>query len=304
MSLQSTNSNSKNLESHSVDQHIADLAIIAQLRGSQPFTTWMTALQQILNVPLALLAASHWPPCKNPAGCQNPLCAAMLNVRRECKSCENACTASPGAVETIKCLGNLQESALPIRLENRIIAFLCMGPYTLGPSRPSRRVHALSPALRKQVSKIPRFSVDALSAVLEVLKLLSSNLAQIASEHTLRHRLPPGIAAARRYVEQHYEQPITLATAAKHAGMSRGYFCRSFKKVLGIGFSEFLNQTRVNHAKTCLSDPTQRVTEICDRAGFKSLAHFNRTFKRLTGMNPTTYRQRALGIADPSSGKR
>lgn len=287
---------------HEVDQRIADLALVAHLRESQPFVACAAVLQQISSVRVAIVPALHWPPRKNPAGCNNPACAAMIAAGGECKSCANALGDALDAVNTISCCGGLRESALPIWVNNRLIAFLCLGPYVVADRRASK-VRGVSSAVTKQLSKMPRFSVNVLSPVLELLKMLSNSLARIASEHIPPSGMPAGIKAARQFVEQNYSEAITLATVAQHAGMSRDYFCRTFKKALGIGFSEFLNRTRIEDAKTRLRDASQRVTEIYDQVGFKSLTHFNRTFKRIVGVNPTTYRHRLLVLPIHSPGK-
>ena len=288
---------------HKVDGRIADMALVARLRESQPFVACAAVLQQISRVRLAIVPATFWPPSRNPAGCSNPACAASVAAGGDCESCSKALGAAPDAVNTISCCGGLRESALPIRVKDRLIAFVCLGPYLVGAGRSASKVRTVRPPLNKQLSKMPHFSVGAVGSILELLKVLSENLARIAGEHTLPSGLPAGIEAARRFVEQNYSEAITLAMVAQRAGMSREYFCRRFKKALGMGFSEFLNRTRVEHAKTCLRDGAQRVTDIYDRVGFKSLTHFNRTFKRIVGANPTTYRRQALGFTDPNSGK-
>lgn len=285
------------------DQRIADLALIASLRHSQPFTACAAALRQISNVSLTIVAASQWPPCKNPAGCPNSLCAAMIKSGGECASCAKSLSAPVGVVNTIKCLGDLHQSALPIQIKNRVLAFICIGPYSVGIRSTAPKARAESPALRKQLVAMPRFSVDGLKAVLELLKVVSDDLTRLANDHILPNSLPARIEAGRRFVEENYSKPIMLATVAKHAGMSREHFCRTFKKALGIGFSEFVNRTRIENAKMRLKDPGLRVTEISDQVGFKSLTHFNRTFKRIVGVNPTTYRRQAPLFADTGSGE-
>jgi len=53
---------------------------------------------------------------------------------------------------------------------------------------------------------------------------------------------------------------------------------------------------RVEKAKSLLPNLNLRVSEIGYEVGFRSLTHFNRLFKRITGLSPTMYRERLPGF--------
>jgi AraC-like DNA-binding protein len=67
--------------------------------------------------------------------------------------------------------------------------------------------------------------------------------------------------------------------------LSKAAFCRYFKKMTRLTFIDFLNQYRVNQAKTLLQGDCN-VTEACYACGFESLSYFNRVFRKVTGGNP------------------
>jgi AraC-like DNA-binding protein len=71
--------------------------------------------------------------------------------------------------------------------------------------------------------------------------------------------------------------------------MSTFYFCKMFKKVTGINFTDYLSRVRIEKAKNLLLNPNLRVSEIAFEVGFQSLTHFNRVFKKLLGQSPTEY---------------
>ncbi len=64
-----------------------------------------------------------------------------------------------------------------------------------------------------------------------------------------------------------------------------------FKRVTGLHFTAYLSLVRIEKAKNLLLNPNARVSEIAFEAGFQSLAHFNRVFKRLSGLSPTAHRK-------------
>jgi AraC-like DNA-binding protein len=71
---------------------------------------------------------------------------------------------------------------------------------------------------------------------------------------------------------------------------SKFYFCKIFKKATGINFTDYLARMRTERAKNLLLNRNLRVSEIAFEAGFQSLTHFNRVFKRILGQSPTDYR--------------
>ena len=74
--------------------------------------------------------------------------------------------------------------------------------------------------------------------------------------------------------------------------VSTFYFCKIFKKVTGMTFTEYLGRVRVEKAKNLLLNPHLRISEIAYAVGFQSLTHFNRVFRELTGQSPTDFRKK------------
>lgn len=95
------------------------------------------------------------------------------------------------------------------------------------------------------------------------------------------------------FIETHYQQPVNVNEAAALTHLTTAAFCRYFKKSTHLTFTEFLNQYRINQAKKLLLQD-KNVTEACYESGFENLSYFNRTFKKLTGENPTQFRKRHI----------
>ncbi len=95
------------------------------------------------------------------------------------------------------------------------------------------------------------------------------------------------------YVDQHYQQKISLVQVAALCNLGKAAFCRYFKKATGHTFIEFLNQYRISQAKRLLL-LDKNVSETCYDCGFESISYFNRTFKKVTGENPTSFKKRHL----------
>jgi len=96
-----------------------------------------------------------------------------------------------------------------------------------------------------------------------------------------------------RFIDENYQRRIEIDEVANLTSMSNGGFCRYFKKITRLTFTEFLNHYRINQAKRLLL-LDKNITETCYEAGFESLSYFNRTFKKITSENPLTFKKRYL----------
>ncbi len=106
-----------------------------------------------------------------------------------------------------------------------------------------------------------------------------------------------GVARAKLYVAQHFAEKISAREVAELCNMSQFHFSRSFRRICGQTFSEYLLEVRVRKAIELLSRPRVTVTGACLEVGFRDLSYFGRVFKRYAGMTPSEYRDRHLKTA-------
>ncbi|MDL2302429.1 AraC family transcriptional regulator [Lachnospiraceae bacterium OttesenSCG-928-D06] len=93
------------------------------------------------------------------------------------------------------------------------------------------------------------------------------------------------------YMIDHCTEDITPKELALSNNFSTSHFIRLFRQVTGVSFHDFINQNRIAYAKKLLythSDMT--IMEISLQSGFSSLSTFNRTFKNVTKLTPSEYR--------------
>ena len=95
---------------------------------------------------------------------------------------------------------------------------------------------------------------------------------------------------ALTYVDQNFSSALSLDDVSAAAGLNKFYFCRLFKSVFGIGFSEYLNLVRVFKAEKMLKETDKTVLEIAFDTGFSSVSYFNSIFKKHKGCTPTACR--------------
>ncbi|MFD1140367.1 AraC family transcriptional regulator [Larkinella insperata] len=96
------------------------------------------------------------------------------------------------------------------------------------------------------------------------------------------------------FVETHYGQPIEIQQVASLANMTVPAFCRYFKKMTQMTFTDFVNEFRITQARKLLTGD-RSIGDVCYESGFNNLSHFNKVFKQRTGQTPGEYR-RALAV--------
>ncbi len=99
------------------------------------------------------------------------------------------------------------------------------------------------------------------------------------------------VRLAKQYIRNHFSEQITMEEVSSVAGLSTAYFSVLFKKAEGEGFARYLIHVRMEAAKTLLRESQYTVAEICRKVGYNDLKHFTRTFEKVTGVKPATYRK-------------
>lgn len=96
-----------------------------------------------------------------------------------------------------------------------------------------------------------------------------------------------------RYVRGNLTREIRQADIAEILSLSAPAFSRFFRSVTGNTFVAYVNQLRIHEACRRLASTPETVTDIAMACGYNNLSNFNRQFRALEGINPSTYRQLA-----------
>jgi AraC family transcriptional regulator, transcriptional activator of pobA len=92
------------------------------------------------------------------------------------------------------------------------------------------------------------------------------------------------------FLETHFQEHISLDQIAEIACMSPSHFCRTFKKVTGHPYTEFVKKMRMDKAKNLLQNTEYSIGRIGEEVGFETHSYFDKTFKQLTGISPQEFR--------------
>lgn len=106
---------------------------------------------------------------------------------------------------------------------------------------------------------------------------------------------PPVIFLACQYIEEHYQEKITVADLASQLYLTPNYLSSLFKKHTGSSISEYITMCRIRRAKELMAESADIKTyEVADLVGYNDYEHFRKVFKKYVGINPARYRSEVI----------
>ena len=102
--------------------------------------------------------------------------------------------------------------------------------------------------------------------------------------------IPPDLAVALRELETNYAFPLTTSTLAKLAKLPVARFARLVKRIFSITPIQLIAKTRIAAASEMLRQSDRTISEIALECGYYDHSAFTRSFRTITSMTPTEYR--------------
>ena len=92
------------------------------------------------------------------------------------------------------------------------------------------------------------------------------------------------------FIKENYATDLNMAVVSNYISMNYSLFSFTFKQYTGTNFVNYLKNIRVGEAKKLLTDTDMKVNEISRAVGYEYEKHFMKTFKSITGLTPSQYR--------------
>ena len=99
-------------------------------------------------------------------------------------------------------------------------------------------------------------------------------------------------AAVRRYIDEHFKEPITLDLLAEVVHVNKYHMAHRFTRDYGISPISYLLQLRLQDSCTLLRSTNHSLSQIAHIVGFSSPSYFSQIFRKSMGMTPSDYRAR------------
>lgn len=295
-------------------EHISE-----KLSGSQILQDYERAFSEATGLPLKYHAAGKKRPAVRGGSHANPFCKQMAETEPGCRMCvetqENITDGGRSTeTRTVSCPAGLTDSAVPVRLGEKVLGYLQTGQISLRKlttpdfERVERWLRQGGAeldfeALEKSFFETRIISRQQHQAVLRLLEVFAQHLSlsaeQIATQQ--ENSEPPVVRRARQFIEAHQSEDLDLTAVARAVNVSTFHFCKMFKRATGLTFTEHLSLVRIAKAKKLLANPQLRISEVAFEVGFSSLTHFNRMFRRIVGQSPTAFRTQSLAAGGAAS---
>ena len=99
------------------------------------------------------------------------------------------------------------------------------------------------------------------------------------------------VSRALAYINEHFNEKITLQQLADYLYLSTWHLCRVLKKGTNMNFIDILNNIRIEHAKRYLNETNLKVYEVSQKIGYNDIAYFSKVFRAITGYSPKQFRE-------------
>jgi AraC-like DNA-binding protein/ligand-binding sensor protein len=281
--------------------------LIEALSSSKVYQDYERAFNEATGLPVVLRPVESWQLPHHHRRGENPFCALMATKSRACAAClqvqQKLAETATHEPQSEICQVGLCDTAVPVRLGENLVGFLHTGQiFRRKPTMAQfDRVAALVAEWGVEVDvarlKEAYFETRVLSkkeheGMVKLLQIFAEHLSLVSNQIVVQqtNAEPPVITRAKEFIKQNQSEDISLGQVARAVNTSTFYFCKMFKKVTGINFTDYVSRQRIESAKNLLLNPNLRISEIAYEVGFQSLTHFNRVFKKVIGQSPTEYR--------------
>lgn len=284
--------------------------LLGQLSRSQIYRDYERAFTVATELPLTLRPPEVFSLVHQGHPNENPFCTLLARSHKGCADClqvqEEITSGSGPGGKSVICFAGLCDTAVPVRMGETLVGYLQTGQVALKkPSRAkfheiTRKIVAWGAQVDLRQLEDAYFHSRVLSpaqyaGVVRLLEIFAGHLSAIGNQVVIREENAesPFGKRAKAWVAEHQGEEISLDQIARALHVSTFYFCKMFKKATGLTFTDYLGRVRIERAKALLCNPNLRISEVAFEAGFGSLTHFNRLFRKLAGESPTAWRERA-----------
>jgi len=281
--------------------------IIETLGHSSLFQEYERSFSQATGLPLSLRPIEAWQLVHQQNRRQSPFCCIMARTSRSCAAClqiqQKLSDGARDQAHTVTCFAGLADSAVPLRIGDRLIGFLQTGQVFR--QKPTNQLFAKTTRqlsewdLKLEVAKLEDaffqtrvIETKQYDSMVRMLSIFAQHLGMVSNQLLVQQETaePAAITRAKDFIQNHQSEDISLGDVARSVNTSTFYFCKMFKKATGLNFTDYLSRVRIEKAKNLLLNQNLRISEIAFEVGFQSLTHFNRVFKKIVGQSPTQYR--------------
>ncbi|WP_323756554.1 GlxA family transcriptional regulator [Roseivirga sp.] len=100
------------------------------------------------------------------------------------------------------------------------------------------------------------------------------------------------VKLAQQYLEENFQEKVSVDQVAEHVAVSRRSFERRFKQATGNTVLEYLQRIKIEAAKRSFESSRKNINEVMFDVGYTDTKAFRNVFKKITGLTPIEYRNK------------
>lgn len=132
---------------------------------------------------------------------------------------------------------------------------------------------------------------------IEELEDVISQISKEQSKSKTQYNIKQGsskqlITEMLEYIDEHYNEDIQLSVIAGKHYRDVTYVSKLFKEYVGINYSDYLINKRIEGAKNLLKNTDLSVEDVANKIGYENIVYFRKVFKARTSMSPGQYRKK------------
>jgi hypothetical protein len=149
----------------------------------------------------------------------------------------------------------------------------------------------LTPEIRRAWERNPVLPPERYGAIVRLLVFFAEQLSALSNQLLVeqQNQEPPFVARARRYIDQHKTEQVSLAGVAAAAGASVFHFSKVFHKSTGLTFTDYVARVRAESARTRLLNPAPASARWPTTRAFRRSPNFIALLNASSGSHPVSF---------------
>lgn len=160
--------------------------------------------------------------------------------------------------------------------------------------------------MTKEIKEKPAgFDLYLKMLTIELLIAIHRYMEDMEWEQLSSHATPiqQKISDIAGFINDHYDEPVTITMLANRFYLSASYLSRIFKEVSGFSLIEYLNLVRIKEAQKLLRETKLKIVVVAKKVGFGNISHFCKMFRHIVRLSPREYRNISSGLKTARGGK-
>lgn len=150
-----------------------------------------------------------------------------------------------------------------------------------------KNVHSISLSHSTQVVFYTMFTMKEFK---EYYVQFFNNMTDALENHNIYSNEEDIVDRMKLYIKKNFKNNISIELLSNLFYINRSYCSSIFKERTGQKFVDYLNNVRIENAKTLLKKTDKKISNIAKESGYSNVKYFYRVFKKTTNVTPETYR--------------